>query len=115
MSNDEIQSSSPSKVAAVVEIKAIITSMQVTYKHIPQSEQWNFGSHQPYSTIRRQPQLDIEHLNLTFKILDSDRDSNKDAYDILGNITGNLALSRGDIKRLNLTVGDNIIIRVTKD
>ena len=97
-----------------LEIKGIITSLNANFNYKTQPEHWEFPQQgQPPRTSMARPkmELDTEYVRLSFMVTST----TELAAEAINSSSGAIPMNREDIKRLNLTVGDTVTLRVSKE
>jgi hypothetical protein len=90
------------------QISATIVGLNVNYTSM-MPNQWTF-SPQPMAQVKRKPQIDADNIQVILMIT---RDELGDPL-TSSQRHGNLTMKKEDITRMNLVVGDAIMLKVTK-
>jgi hypothetical protein len=97
-----------------VEIKGTVTALNVNINYKQQPELWEFPQKDPAPkarSLRPKVELDTENVRVTFMIASP----NVGEFDTSTLSHNTITIKRDDIKRLNLTVGDTLVLRVNKE
>ena len=102
-----------------VEIKGMIMSLNANYTYV--HERWEFPQGNakqpppPPTTMIPKMQLDPENIRVAFVTASPETGKIELSPTQTNANNGNIIMRRDDVKRLNLTVGDKITLRVTKE
>lgn len=103
---------------SLVEIEGLVVSLNAntTYRN----QRWEFQqrtANPPPTTSLHQPtvHIDTENIRVTYSPVNSETGQAETDQSMVHYNGGNIMMKRDDVKRLNLTVGDKIVLRVTKE